>query len=95
MSLLGLERAGVLARFKELKVTKRPAADILHDAATTCACCRSTASRLLSCSACGLNRYCSRDCQKEDWRTKHKENCEMDLHFFRLLQIDCRRQNSG
>ena len=39
-----------------------------------CGCCFSTAS--LRCSRCSLIRYCSRKCQKLDWRI-HREECDI------------------
>lgn len=33
------------------------------------------AADMFTCSACGLVKYCSRECQRKDWE-KHKEACK-------------------
>lgn len=38
-----------------------------------CAVCHKPASK--SCSLCKVTWYCSRDCQKKDWKGGHKEKC--------------------
>ena len=40
---------------------------------STCAVCQTPSK--LQCSACKITYYCSRDCQKKDWKT-HKQLCK-------------------
>ncbi|XP_070186421.1 histone-lysine N-methyltransferase SMYD3-like [Littorina saxatilis] len=32
-------------------------------------------SKTMQCTACKMLRYCSRDCQRQDWRGAHKQEC--------------------
>lgn len=34
------------------------------------------AKQLQACTQCNYARYCSKDCQKQDWRNKHKFRCK-------------------
>jgi hypothetical protein len=40
-----------------------------------CATCKQSPSNLMRCSGCMLVSYCSRDCQKKDWKA-HKLFCK-------------------
>lgn len=40
-----------------------------------CGSCGATSGQLMSCAGCGKVRYCSRECQKADWKT-HKSRCK-------------------
>eukprot|EP00741_Cyanophora_paradoxa_P018971 tig00021108_g18314.t1 len=40
-----------------------------------CAHCRKNEGSNRMCSACLTARYCSRDCQTQDWKTRHKFQC--------------------
>lgn len=33
---------------------------------------------LLTCTGCGIARYCSKECQRKDWRWEHKAECDWD-----------------
>ncbi|KAJ7937031.1 hypothetical protein B0H13DRAFT_2302772 [Mycena leptocephala] len=33
--------------------------------------------QLLSCAGCLLAKYCSKDCQKQDWKSAHKNRCHL------------------
>ncbi|TYZ64296.1 hypothetical protein PybrP1_013129 [[Pythium] brassicae (nom. inval.)] len=48
-----------------------------RDAALLCRVCKSTAS--LVCSRCKVTRYCGADCQKQDWKSAHKNTCKPAL----------------
>jgi hypothetical protein len=77
-----LERAGFPRALLELSVRagsvdpsapeKRAMARSLLER-TTCTACRAPASRM--CGGCKFARYCSSECQRADWRTKHKQSC--------------------
>jgi len=41
-----------------------------------CKQCGKTSIRLFKCSGCMLARYCSQECQKNDWVSKHKQECQ-------------------
>lgn len=53
----------------------------------TCAGChtRFEDRKLLKCSTCKTIRYCSVDCQKQDW-TNHKQVCKEYLNFHQRIQ---------
>ncbi|KAJ6455352.1 hypothetical protein C8R45DRAFT_1036086 [Mycena sanguinolenta] len=34
-------------------------------------------SKLLTCSGCLLAKYCSKECQKQDWSNDHKNRCHL------------------
>jgi hypothetical protein len=40
----------------------------------TCRSCGVAPEKLMACSSCKKVRYCSRECQKADWK-RHKEEC--------------------
>ncbi|KAJ7331336.1 hypothetical protein DFH08DRAFT_1083876 [Mycena albidolilacea] len=44
-----------------------------------CGCLESSLEkpRLLSCSGCLLAKYCSKECQKQDWKRVHKAHCHL------------------
>ena len=44
-------------------------------AARVCEKCGKEAEKMKKCSACRLARYCSEECQREDWK-KHKGSCK-------------------
>ncbi|KAJ7769342.1 hypothetical protein B0H16DRAFT_254141 [Mycena metata] len=33
--------------------------------------------QLLSCAGCLLAKYCSKECQKRDWKSTHKDRCHL------------------
>jgi hypothetical protein len=41
-------------------------------------------SKMMTCSGCSMVHYCSRECQKDDWKTRHKKHCN---NFANILQI--------
>jgi hypothetical protein len=41
-----------------------------------CANCETTNCRLLECGRCALVKYCSKECQKQDWKSNHKLFCK-------------------
>ena len=40
-----------------------------------CESCGSDYEKIKTCSRCGIYRYCSRGCQKTDWKKQHKQQC--------------------
>ena len=44
-----------------------------------------SSDKLLQCSACKMVGYCSKKCQKEDWKARHKWQCK-DLRAVRLAK---------
>jgi tetratricopeptide (TPR) repeat protein len=40
-----------------------------------CANCEITNCQLLKCGRCALVKYCSKECQKQHWKSNHKTNC--------------------
>ena len=40
-----------------------------------CACCKRSDCHLKVCSRCGLVSYCTKECQKTDWKRGHKAMC--------------------
>jgi hypothetical protein len=43
----------------------------------SCIVCRAVASPELYCSVCKSAVYCSRACQKQDWKKQHKQICKL------------------
>lgn len=37
------------------------------------------------CSGCKFARYCSKECQKQDWKTSHKKQCEFEATVTKML----------
>ncbi|KAK6204043.1 hypothetical protein LQW54_008504 [Pestalotiopsis sp. IQ-011] len=46
--------------------------------ATECAKCKKASDDLKTCAKCRSISYCSRDCQKDDWKV-HKKTCAKDV----------------
>jgi hypothetical protein len=46
---------------------------------------------LKKCAACRMARYCSRDCQKKDWKEWHKRTCKAVPIFQKLASINYRK----
>ena len=44
-----------------------------------CNSCQSSATKLLKCSKCLSDQYCSKACQKQDWKAGHKSICGKSL----------------
>jgi hypothetical protein len=63
----------------EVALASAPFASLLlpHLAPTRCSGCfaRAEASELARCGACRRAQYCSRACQKRDWRAGHRHEC--------------------
>ena len=51
--------------------------------------CKVHSEKLLKCAACGSVGYCSKECQKADWKAGHKQSCAVSplllLLFFLFL----------
>lgn len=65
--------------FKHLEMVEEQAKkDAQRDAAIKCASCGCPEGSIKHkiCSACKKRYYCSIDCQKEDWKNKHKKECK-------------------
>ena len=45
-------------------------------------------TELKKCAACRMATYCSKDCQKKDWKEGHKKTCKAVPLFKKLTQID-------
>ena len=43
---------------------------------TACARTTSAVKKLVVCAGCGEVKYCSRECQKIDWKAGHRDACE-------------------
>jgi hypothetical protein len=41
-----------------------------------CAFCYAPDRRLLRCGQCQKRQFCSRECQRQDWKTQHKQFCK-------------------
>ena len=41
-----------------------------------CRCCGNSAKRMQVCSGCMFTKYCSRECQKKDWK-RHQGSCSL------------------
>lgn len=52
-----------------------------------CACCKKPKAGLMSCSRCLAVKYCSRECQKYDWKN-HKTVCVQLYDEFENLAAD-------
>lgn len=48
-----------------------------REAALLCRVCKSASS--LVCSRCKVVRYCGAECQKQDWKSTHKNTCKPAL----------------
>ena len=47
-----------------------------------CSCCHAAETsqkKLSACSGCKVALYCSRECQRRDWRAGHKHTCAAPL----------------
>lgn len=58
---------------------------------SVCTRSRGAQTKLLKCSKCRLAQYCSRECQKADWRCEthpHKEICDMLQELFVFTTLD-------
>lgn len=40
-----------------------------------CSCCLAESSELMRCGGCSTLSYCSKDCQRSDWKV-HKQECK-------------------
>ena len=58
-----------------------------------CSCCRKPGAgkSLKSCAQCKTAKYCSKECQSQDWKEKHKVNCQE----IRRLQATIERDESN
>ena len=45
-------------------------------------------AELKRCAACLVARYCSKECQKKDWKEGHKRGCKAVPIFKKLISID-------
>ena len=41
-----------------------------------CSCCKKPGKSLRSCAKCKTAKYCSKECQTQDWKEKHKLHCQ-------------------
>jgi len=53
-----------------------------------CAYCKNTDCGLKVCSSCALVSYCSKECQKQDWKRGHKTVCFKNTGEVRMLVQD-------
>ena len=61
-----------------------------------CACCKRQDCHFKVCSRCGLVSYCSRECQKLDWKRGHKAMCHKNTGEVRMIvQNDGAGQSSA
>ena len=45
------------------------------DSLVLCDNCLKTSSNMKRCKGCNIAKYCSRDCQANDWKVRHKAQC--------------------
>ena len=58
----------------------------------SCVVCLKSDCKLFKCKACGVVLYCGVECQRVDWKQKHKEECVM----MSPIRVDnMRRRNIG
>ena len=50
-------------------------ADVAPAAKDVCAKCGKAGEKLLNCSRCKVQKYCSKECQLAHWQTKHQFEC--------------------
>ena len=53
-----------------------------------CACCKRSDCHLKVCSRCGLVSYCTKECQKTDWKRGHKAVCRKNTGEVRMIVQD-------
>ena len=53
-----------------------------------CACCKRSDCHLEVCSRCGLVSYCTKECQKTDWKCGHKAVCRKNTGEVRMIVQD-------
>ena len=53
-----------------------------------CACCKRSDCHLKVCSRCGLVSYCTKECQKTDWKRGHKAMCNKNTDKVRMIVQD-------
>lgn len=47
-----------------------------------CSFCGQWSTNLLKCGRCKGVFYCSRDCQRGDWKEGHREHCNEETTYF-------------
>lgn len=58
----------------------------INAATSTCWNCNKPAAA--KCSRCTLAVYCSKECQKTNWASKHKKFCKILPDYMDLIDID-------
>ncbi|CEM17824.1 unnamed protein product [Vitrella brassicaformis CCMP3155] len=46
-----------------------------------CVACGKIAHKMAVCNGCNLARYCSSECQRTDWRARHKDDCKTATEY--------------
>ena len=64
----------IIDGYPELKNRVHKRVNVLIKTNHKCESCESFGAKFKKCARCAHVRYCSRDCQVQDW-TKHKSNC--------------------
>ena len=76
-----MRHAELPAKLRNIFTTNNPGIDIVRNRKlhenwnNMCMMCKTTEVRLKTCARCKTARYCSPECQKEDWTRGHKHAC--------------------
>ena len=53
-----------------------------------CSCCRKCSPSLKTCVKCKTATYCSKECQEEDWKIKHRAHCKEIRRLTVLVDVE-------
>lgn len=55
---------------------------------TQCSYCQQSKNGLLACGGCKINHYCNKECQRNDWRQLHRNQCEYLKGYTRYIDAN-------
>ena len=65
-----------------MSLTPEQMSELVRIGGVTCDCCKKKDVELFNCARCGKAFYCSKECQKKQWKVNgHKQRCRKDGEF--------------